>query len=203
MWILCSFSFYLLTTLLYRSLGKKSNNFQFVKLESTSAYPFGLAFLQEFFCHSDSDFTQIMSIQVQYCLSQWLIYSSFCSQCEILNESSSSLQPCLYHTPRIVSAALWAHLSHNNGTSAAPSCDFVRTHTRTQTHKRAVSTRVPLLHGGFMTTKLCMHPENKSAWTLWQERAHPKTHTIHKKNNIEIWMKARIPFSSYFAHVNR
>lgn len=111
--------------------------------------------------------------------------------------------PCL-HQPQPLSSALWSHHSRYNGASAAPSWDFI--HARTHTYASCALV-APLLHAGFITTKLCMHQENKSAWTRWQERAHQRSHKMHKKNNIkEIWMKLCITGVSalffYFAHIN-
>lgn len=145
-------------------------------------------------------FTQIMSSQVQCCHPQLLIYT-LCSRCEIISVNASSLlQPCLYHRPQLVSLALWSHHSYYNGTSAAPSWDFIRTHIC------LLCFSGPLLHASFMTAKLCMHRENKSAWTRWQERAHQRSRKMHKKNNIkEIWVKLCITgifLSFYFAHIN-
>ncbi len=134
---------------------------------------------------------------MQYCHPQLLIYT-LCSQCEIISvNASSQLQPCLYHRLQLVALALWSHHSQYNGTSAAPSWDLTHKHTCTRAHTHIhiclLCFSGPLLHGGFITTKLCMHQENKSAWTRWQERAHQRSRKMHKKNNIkEIWMKACI-----------
>lgn len=122
-----------------------------------------------------------MSSQVQYCHPRLLIYT-LCAQCEIISVNASCLlQPFLYHRQQFASPALWSHHSHYNGTSVALNWDFTRTHTPCSG---------PLLHGSFIKTKLCMHRENKSAWTHWQERARQRSRKMHKKNNIkETWRK--------------
>lgn len=178
---LCSLHFISFTTISWLVSGKPKQYFAGCK--PSAAFSLSICYTSRFYAIL-THFTQIMSSEVQYCHPQLLIYT-LCSQCEIISVNASSpLQPCLYHRPQLVSLALWSHHSQYNGTSAAPSWDFIHTHIC------LLCFSGPLLHAGFITTKLCMHQENKSAWTRWQERAHQRSHKMHKKNNIkEIWMK--------------